>query len=80
MELSRIRKLVRPLIAAVTQLKPSVETFVILSARIGIVEPFALFGRSALVLGWLSPTPTMAISEMPTGAYSDLSKYMATCF
>jgi hypothetical protein len=43
-------------------------------------QPFALFGGSALALVWLSPTPTMAISEMPSDACGDLSKYMATCF
>ena len=41
----------------------------LLSARMGIEQPFALFGSSALALVWLSLTPTMAISEMPTDAY-----------
>jgi|SRR5271170_7866720 len=45
-----------------------------LSARIGIEQAFALFGSSASALVWLSPTPTMAISEMPTDAYRCLQK------
>jgi hypothetical protein len=40
---------------------------ILVSAGIGIDQPFALFGSSVLALVWLSPTPTMAISEMPTG-------------
>jgi hypothetical protein len=50
---------------------------VLVSAGTGVVEPFALFGefavrsgctvKSVSGLAWLSPAPTMAISEMPTG-------------
>ena len=53
--------------------------FKYLSARTGIGQPCAL-RSSALALVWLSPTPTMATSEMPTDACGDLSKYMGTCF
>jgi hypothetical protein len=50
-----------------------------MSARTGMIQPFAPFWefavhfgctvRSVLALPWLTPTPTTAISEMPTDTY-----------